>query len=95
MAILKIFSVLDTKADAFMPIFCLSTTGQAVRAFADHVNDPQSQVSRHPGDYRLAQLGTFDDARGTVEPLALIEFLGYGTDHVEREAAIKSLGGSR
>lgn len=78
---LKIFSVLDTKANAFLPPFFFTTTGQAVRAFKDLSNDPQSFVSRHPGDYRLMFIGFFDDQVGLVTPLETVEPLGYGSDY--------------
>ena len=78
---LKIFSVLDTKADAFMPPFFFNTTGQAVRAFKELANDPSSSPCRHPGDFRLFCLGTFDDATGRVSALDQVEPLGYASDY--------------
>lgn len=64
----KIFGVFDVKADAFSrPPFFMSTNGQAVRAFADLANDSNTDVGRHPEDYRLMVLGTFDDNKGVVQ----------------------------
>lgn len=80
--LLKAFSILDTKADIFSPPFFFPTTGQAVRAFKDLSNDGQSSVSRHPADYRLFQVGTFDDARGQLLPLDQVEPLGYASDYL-------------
>jgi len=77
----KAFSILDTKADLFSPPFFFATTGQAVRAFKDLANDGQSSISRHPGDYRLFCVGTFDDSTGRVSPLDQVEPLGYATDY--------------
>lgn len=78
---LKIFSVLDVKADAFMTPFFFSTTGQAVRAFSDLANDGQSMVSRHPGDYRLNCIGEFDDSTARVAAYEKPEPLGFASDY--------------
>lgn len=79
--ILKAFSILDNKADSFGAPFFFPTTGQAVRAFKDLCNDPNSNVNRHPGDYRLYCIGTFDDAIGRLLGLDQVEPLGYATDY--------------
>lgn len=63
--ILKAFAILDTKANIFNTPFMLRTTGEAVRAFADLSNDPQSTIYRHPDDYRLFLCGEFDQDHGT------------------------------
>lgn len=81
---LKAFSVFDVKVDAFMPPFFQPTNGSALRHFADAVNDPQSQLSRHPEDYKLCCVGEFDDATGLITPpadLAVVS-LGFGSDYV-------------
>ena len=78
---LKMFSILDTKSDTFLSPFFFSTAGQATRAFKDLVNDPNTTISRHPGDYRLFIIGLFDDSKGLVTPLETIEPLGYATDY--------------
>jgi len=78
---LKAFSILDTKSDTFAPPFFFSTTGQAVRAFKDLVNDDRSTVHRHPSDYRLFCIGTFDDLTGELCKLDQVEPLGYASDY--------------
>lgn len=64
--ILKIFSIQDIKAKAFLPPFFLPEQGQATRTFGDCVNDPKHQFGRHPHDYTLFGIGTFDDETGTI-----------------------------
>ncbi len=58
----KMFSVFDVKAQAYLPPFCLHETAMAVRAFSDCVNGGDHQFGRHPGDYTLFELGSFDDS---------------------------------
>lgn len=81
--ILKVFSILDVKADSFVNLFTFSTNGQAIRAFKDLVNDERSTISKHPGDYRLSCVGTFDDSTGVLSAVPAPESLGFGSDYVD------------
>ncbi|CAK0755299.1 hypothetical protein CCP3SC15_2050004 [Gammaproteobacteria bacterium] len=78
--VLKAFGIFDVQASCFSPPFFMSTKGQAVRAFTDLVNDHQSTVFKHPEDYRLGQLGTFDDFTGMLSTTD-IEWLGSGNEY--------------
>lgn len=82
MAQQKAFAILDIKADAYMAPFFFSTVGQAVRAFKDLANDKSTSVARHPGDYKLLQIGTFDDCNGHLDGIEPVS-LGFATDYVE------------
>lgn len=64
-----VFTVHDAKAEAFLPPFCLHQIGMAVRAFADAVNGADHQFAKHPEDYVLFRIGTFDDAKGVIDTL--------------------------
>lgn len=79
--VLKVFSVLDTKGDVFLPPFFFSAVGQAVRAFSDLANDANTVVSRHPGDYRLTCIGEFDDQTGRLRSYDQVQQLGYASDY--------------
>lgn len=61
-----IFSIFDKKAVAYLSPFYFPQKGQALRAFEDSVNDPQSVFNKHPEDYALFELGTFDDMSGII-----------------------------
>lgn len=63
---LNIYAIYDVKISAYSQPYYSHTNGSALRAFADHVNDPQSQPNKHPEDYQLFHLGTFDDQDGTI-----------------------------
>lgn len=62
--IVKVFAVFDKKAEAFMAPFTFPNIGQGVRAFGDVVNRNGSGIARHPEDYDLYDLGSFNDASG-------------------------------
>jgi len=63
---LNAYSVFDNKALAYNVPFFVSTDGAAVRMFADLANDAQSAISRHPGDYILYRVGSYDDQTGGI-----------------------------
>lgn len=92
---LKIFSVLDTKADAFQTPFFMPSTGQAVRAFKDLSNDGQSLVSRHPADFQLCCIGEFDDTNARVISYDQVEKLGFASDYKELRPQDIPVGVSR
>jgi hypothetical protein len=60
--ILRIFSVYDSKAEAYLPPFFMPNKGQAIRVFADAAKDPNHQFGKHPEDYTLFDLGQFSDS---------------------------------
>lgn len=62
--ILKVFSLLDIKAGIYSPPFYMAAAGQAVRAVMELGADQGNQVGRHPADFQLVELGTWDDQTG-------------------------------
>lgn len=88
---LRIFSIFDSKAEVFSAPFFMATAGEAIRAFKDLVNDSQSTVSRHPGDYRLMCLGTFDNHSGLISTEQQDSF-GFGSDYKDLPSSSIPLG---
>lgn len=80
--ILNIFSIYDSKAEAYMQPFFMKTKGEAVRAFSDLVRDPQSMVSKHPEDYVLFEIGSFDDQKAEICVLDSPRSLGVAIEYV-------------
>lgn len=66
--ILKAFSLLDTKTGMFNTPFFMAHTGQAIRACMDLGADLSTTVGRHPADFALCEIGTFDDQAGVLHP---------------------------
>jgi len=63
------FSVHDSKVEAFIKPFFDVTTGSAIRAFSDAVNEEGSQFHRHAADYTLFHVGEFDQEMGRLLPM--------------------------
>lgn len=58
---MKIFTIYDSKAEAFLPPFYERSTGLAVRAFEDAANNSEHQFNKYPSDYTLFELGEFNE----------------------------------
>lgn len=80
----KLFVVYDSKAEAYMVPFFMMTTGQAVRAWSDTVNDPNSMFAKHPGDFTLFEIGEYDDQNGYVTMLEHKKNLGTALEHIKQ-----------
>lgn len=64
----RIYSILDSKAGLFGPLMAFHRDGEAMRALDATVNSKQdSQISKHPEDFRLFFVGTFDEESGDFE----------------------------
>lgn len=82
---LHVFSIFDSKAENFNnPIF-LPAVGQATRLFGDQVNDETSPFNKHPEDYTLFQIGTYDPMSGKLEPLTTPISLGLAIEYIENK----------
>lgn len=73
---LKIYTVYDSKVEAYLQPFYVRSKGEAIRAFTETVNDPQSLVGKHPADYTLFEIGEFDDQTAKIKSLAANISLG-------------------
>ena len=81
----KIFTIYDSKANAYLTPFFLHKEGMAIRVFADCVNDPNHQFGKHPEDYTLFSIGAWSDDKAkflTNNPIAL----ATGIELADKEA---------
>jgi len=75
--LLRVCAIFDSATLAYgRPIF-VTADGQAIRSFMDEVNraDGDSDLRKHPDDFVLFSLGTFDDSSGIfsrTEPSVLM-----------------------
>jgi len=82
--LIKIFSIFDDKAQVYSNPFFMPHTGMATRAFADLVNDGQSNVAKHPSDFKLYQIGEFDDCSGGLTAVPQPVFINAAIEFVDK-----------
>lgn len=58
---LQVFSIKDRALDAFMRPWYAQTIGQAIRMFQDELNNNSGEMYKHPDDYDLYHIATWDD----------------------------------
>lgn len=61
------FAIYDSKVGAYMQPFFQQSKGSAIRGFTDVANDSTSGLFKHPEDYTLFELGSFDDSTAQFE----------------------------
>lgn len=67
MSVKLVFSVYDSKAEAFLQPMFFVTRAVAVRAFGAAVRDDVHEFSKFAEDYTLFELGSFDEEAGKFE----------------------------
>ena len=65
--IINVYTIFDVKAQFYNKPFYLANDSVAVRTFSDLANDPQTDVAKHPEDYILFALGTYNDETAKIE----------------------------
>lgn len=63
---LEIFSVFDSKAEAFGQPFFAPTVAVAIRSFVGSAQSASAQLAQYPADFVLYHVGTFDQATGVL-----------------------------
>lgn len=66
-----IIAVRDQKANGYTQPFTAASRGIAIRSWADQLNDRDNAKSdqvRHPEDFTLWVIGTYDDTSGIITP---------------------------
>lgn len=69
MAVLIMCAVYDIKAESYGRPICVTAKGLAIRAFLDELKNPESSLSRYPDDFRLFELGEYDESTGSFDSL--------------------------
>lgn len=64
----NVYSVYDSKAEAYLPPFYLHADGQAIRSFTTAANTVGHDFNKFSGDFTLFRIGKFDDFSGMLEP---------------------------
>ena len=63
----QLYTVYDEAAEAYLTPFFVPTLKLAIRAFTDCINSPDHQFGKHPHDYTLFYLGSYDPQTGEFD----------------------------
>lgn len=79
------FTVYDEKAECFGHPFFVSAPGIATRFLQEWVNNENSMIGKHPGDFTLYHIGFWLDHEAKFENLQTPTFIAKGTDSILKE----------
>lgn len=65
--LVNMYAVYDKVAEIFMPAFSCENHAKAIQGFADATNDPRGVIIKHPSEYELYFLGTYNQRTGKTE----------------------------
>lgn len=79
------YSVYDEKSECFGHPFFVSAIGIATRYLVEWTRNPDSMMAKHPEDFTLYQVGTWNDSEAKMESLATPKFIAKATDSMLQE----------
>lgn len=68
---LHVYSLYDMKVETFGRPIAVAHVGQLMRELESAVRSGEDQIGKYPSDFRLFELGEFDDHTGVFTVLAL------------------------
>lgn len=83
--ILKIFSVYDSKVEAYLPPLFFKSKGEFLRSFAEAASDPKSSIGKYPSDYTAFEIGSWDDCNAVFDLHKTPVSLGLALEFVRNE----------
>lgn len=83
--LMKVFSIYDSKVEAYMKPFFDQTKGSAIRAVTEAVNDSSTTFSKYPADFTLFELGTYDDSSAQFDLYSSPVSIGVLLEFVKTE----------
>ena len=78
----QMYSIYDSVQEIYHQPHFMINEAAALRQFADMANDEQSNVNKHPTDYSLWHVGSYEDTTATIELLDTPKRLCYANEHV-------------
>ena len=79
----KIFTVYDSKAEAYLPPMFLHTKGLAIRSFTAAVNNSGHDFNKYAADFTLMEIGEWDDNSGKIDMYPAMKNIGCGIEFLE------------
>lgn len=83
--ILHIYGIYDNKVEAYNTPFFARSNGEAIRMFANAVNQEGSDFNRWANDYCLYRIGSFNADTGEIIDTTHKENLGLAVEYLEKK----------
>ena len=80
----KIYSIYDTKLQAYLSPFTSPNNEVAIREFSQYAQNQNSPFAKNPNDYQLIQVGEWDDDTGQPTPTDHTN-LGFASEYIQND----------
>lgn len=77
-----VYSIYDSKAEAYLRPFFTTTKGLALREFVAAANETGQPLNMYPSDYTLFEMGTYDTQSGRIEMHDTHINMGLAIEHL-------------
>lgn len=74
----SLYAIFDRASGIYDGPFPGQSDGQVVRGFTDMANNPEHNIGKHPEDYTLFKVGTWNDGTGEVEDIVSEKLINGG-----------------
>lgn len=80
--ILGIYAVYDSGVGAWMSPMYMRNRGEATRWWQEVCNNPESRLNKHPSDYTLFELGTYNDLDASFDLMCSPSKVGVALEFI-------------
>lgn len=88
---MKLFTIYDSKAGAYLEPIIKPRTADALRAFEFTCNQERHDFNTWPADYTLFEIGEFDSDTGKIKQHDQHINLGLAADFIKKQIASPQL----
>lgn len=85
----NLYAIIDTASGVYDGPFKGLSDGQMIRTFTDIAVDPEHPVGKHPEDFSLIKVGTWNEGTGELEDLQNMTMI-TGLEAVAESRKVKS-----
>lgn len=85
---MKVFSIFDSKAEAYLPPLFEMTKGVAIRRFTAAVQNEDSEFCKHAPDFTLFEIGEWDEQTGTLTSHEAKISLGCAVEYLNTDNGV-------
>lgn len=84
--LMKVYSIYDTAISTWRPPMFCRAKGEIMRWWVEVVNNPQTEIAKHPKDYVLFELGTWDDDKCKFDLLSAPVSVGVAIEYLNLDS---------
>lgn len=88
---MNIYTVNDLASQTYLKPFCFATDRDAIEGFKHVCNDDETPYSKHPQDFNLISLGSFDERTGLLSVSDEKMCVARALDMKEKTPTIKEI----